>query len=106
MKMLLLLVLFPTLAFAESDFAEVEPLLQKYCYECHGTKKSKGGINLEKSKSKAAIVADFHNWQEAAAQTQSVLGEGLLKVGARPMPSMHPRLSGWSGSAAGRRRWR
>ena len=96
MKMLLLLVLFPTLAFAESDFAEVEPLLQKYCYECHGTKKSKGGINLEKSKSKAAIVADFHNWQEAVAQLHA--GDMPPAKAAQPSPEEARRLELWIGS--------
>lgn len=35
------------LAGAADDFATVAtPLLQKYCYECHGEKKQKGGIEV------------------------------------------------------------
>src|SRR6516164_11516881 len=41
----------------------VQPLLKKYCFECHSTKKHKGDLDLERFESLAAIRKDLRPWQ-------------------------------------------
>src|SRR5436305_1419497 len=38
--------------------SEVQPLLQKYCYACHGNGKHKGDITLDKFASFQSLQAD------------------------------------------------
>ncbi|MBB5350452.1 hypothetical protein HNR46_000676 [Haloferula luteola] len=47
MRALVFLLLFPSSAWADVDFAhQVVPLLKKHCFECHGGDKSKGGFSI------------------------------------------------------------
>lgn len=47
---------FVSRADAAPDFAsEVRPLLDKYCFNCHGEKRPKGGVNLAKYADEAAL---------------------------------------------------
>jgi hypothetical protein len=41
----------------------VVPLLDKYCYDCHGNGKHKGDLALDRWKSEADAVADRKTWQ-------------------------------------------
>ena len=45
----LLLSMLPTVStYAAVDYArEVQPILQKHCYDCHGAEKQKGGLRLD-----------------------------------------------------------
>ena len=43
----------------------VAPLLQKYCYECHGNGKHKGDVALDRDQSLAEIHAGAKKWEAA-----------------------------------------
>ncbi len=49
---------------AESmDFAkDVQPLLQKYCWDCHGDDAKKGDLNLDRFKTEADVVKERKVW--------------------------------------------
>ncbi len=51
---------------AAPDFAhEILPLLEDHCFSCHGDEKNpKGGINLERFGTEAAVMADRAVWRE------------------------------------------
>src|SRR5688572_14949275 len=46
---------------AEFD-AKVKPLLQKYCYECHGDGNTAGELDLDEFKSHANVMAARPTW--------------------------------------------
>jgi hypothetical protein len=56
---------------AEFD-AKVKPLLQKYCYECHGDGNTAGDLDLDAFESHAAVMAAKPTWQKVIryARTQ------------------------------------
>ena len=60
---------------------DVQPLLQKYCYECHGNGNSKGGVSLDSYKSVAEIKKDADTW-----------GNLLKLVHTRQMPPSEAKL--------------
>jgi Protein of unknown function (DUF1592)/Protein of unknown function (DUF1588)/Protein of unknown function (DUF1587)/Protein of unknown function (DUF1585)/Protein of unknown function (DUF1595)/Planctomycete cytochrome C len=45
------------------DYArQVKPLLEKYCYDCHGDGMDKGDLALDKHKTEAAMTGDIELW--------------------------------------------
>jgi mono/diheme cytochrome c family protein len=53
----------PQAGDADTIFAnEVSPLLQKYCYECHGNGKAKAGLALDDYAGLADILSDRETW--------------------------------------------
>lgn len=61
--------LVPTLASANAlttadDWKKIEPTLQKYCYDCHGGKKTKGGVDLKRLGSDPAMGKEFVLWNK------------------------------------------
>ena len=47
---------------------DIQPLLDQYCYKCHGPTKPKGGINLQQFKDETGVWRDPRLWQTALAQ--------------------------------------
>ena len=48
---------------AAADFAaEVKPVLETYCYKCHGNGKSKGKLSLDTFKTPEALLNDQKTW--------------------------------------------
>ena len=43
---------------------QIQPLLEQYCFDCHGEGTAKGGLSLDSWKSPAERVADLHVWKE------------------------------------------
>ncbi len=43
--------------------ADVKPLLNRYCYECHGDHKKKGDLSLQGYQDEAAILKDQKVWE-------------------------------------------
>jgi len=47
---------------AKKLFTEVQPLLDAYCYKCHGNGKKKGGLAMDAYKSPEASLQDHKTW--------------------------------------------
>jgi hypothetical protein len=41
----------------------VTPLIQQFCVDCHGSKKTKGDINLEEILKESSVAENFKNWE-------------------------------------------
>ncbi|MCP4847732.1 MAG: DUF1592 domain-containing protein [Verrucomicrobiaceae bacterium] len=73
---------------------EVLPILEQYCFDCHGDGTEKGGLSLDSWKSPAERVADLHVWKE-------VLRNVSLKVMPPPKRKVQPSeaeravIEGW-----------
>src|SRR5258706_16438158 len=48
----------PALAVALEFEHDIRPLLQNYCIKCHGSEKSRGGLNFEAVKSQQHLERD------------------------------------------------
>lgn len=78
--------------------SDIRPLLSAMCYECHGEKKAKGGINLEKFGDKRAIQRGALQWQEVQ---RAVAEREMPPDSAKRQPSdaERERLASWIGHA-------
>ncbi|MFN7564605.1 MAG: DUF1592 domain-containing protein [Prosthecobacter sp.] len=61
------------------SFADIRPLLQKYCLDCHNSEKQKGDIDLTHFGSPQNVVKEFKLWQTM-----------LQQVGEEEMPPKKP----------------
>ena len=65
---LILMSAFPSAtqanALTGSDWAKVRPMLQEHCYDCHGGKKTKGGVDLKKLDGDPLVGAEFELWNK------------------------------------------
>ena len=77
---ILALALFPALAAAGADPVapdplafrqQAAPLLQKYCFDCHGEKKQKGGVNFLEMKDLPSILNHRETWIKALSALES-----------------------------------
>ena len=50
---------------------EVGPFVKKYCVECHGNRKSKGGINYESALKNPAEGSSRQRWKQALANVKA-----------------------------------
>jgi len=62
--LILLALLFPFLpAYGGYDYTrEVEPILEKYCYDCHGDGSDKGDMALDEYEDLTKLFADREKW--------------------------------------------
>ena len=72
MKFIILLV-FACGIWAEAD-EKLSKLLNKYCLECHGGKKTKGGVNFKGYDGIGHIYKNYEVWEDAITQ----VGEGEM----------------------------
>ena len=84
---LALLVGLSTGVAASSDFQKVAlPFMEKYCYECHGGKKTKADLDLKLIKDDKKILQDHKQWRGILHQVNT--GEmPPEKQVLRPSPS-------------------
>ena len=47
------------------------PAFQKYCFECHGTKKPEAGLSIERLVSQFSISEHFENWEKVAEMLET-----------------------------------
>lgn len=63
-----LLFVLPLIAMASAatgpDWQPVRPLMSKYCYDCHGGKKTKGGIDLKMLENDPSVPGNFELWEK------------------------------------------
>ncbi|MBM3847593.1 MAG: DUF1587 domain-containing protein, partial [Verrucomicrobia bacterium] len=67
-KVLGFLIAHQALAAREAlvEFREtIRPILQEFCFDCHGDGANKGGVSFDKHESDAALVADAALWWKA-----------------------------------------
>jgi mono/diheme cytochrome c family protein len=72
---------------------EVRPLLDTYCYKCHGAQRPKGGINLSTYTNLISIYRDPRTWQTVLSQ----LRERNMPPDGKPQPTPEERdrLAAW-----------
>lgn len=77
---------------------DVSPLVQKYCYECHGNGKKKGGVSLDSPGDIKSIMDSAEDWLTVV----EVMNAGLMPPEDKPQPTAHERLtvSQWVEDAA------
>ena len=68
---------------------DVQPLIQKYCYECHGNGKKKGGVALDKPGDIKSIMNSADDWLTVV----EVLNLNLMPPEDKPQPTAHERLT-------------
>lgn len=73
--------------------SDIRPLMKQYCYKCHGARRPKGGINLEKVKEVTGIYRDPKLWKIVFDQ----LNERIMPPDDKPQPSPEERdrLTEW-----------
>ena len=83
----------PANAPVPSFVKDVQPLLAKYCSECHHGEKAKGGLAFDTFKDESTAVSRRQDWEKIARQLDS---EMMPPVG-KPEPSDDERalLIGW-----------
>jgi hypothetical protein len=76
---------------------DVRPLLAKYCYDCHGGKKTKGGVDLKALETEPKVAAEFDLWARVKETVHS--GEMPPDDEALPTGDEKARLLKWLGGA-------
>jgi hypothetical protein len=62
---------------------EVQPLLEKYCFDCHADGANKGNVAFDEFKADAAIVGDHELWLKALKNLRA----GLMPPARKPQPT-------------------
>ena len=90
-------------AHAAPDFArEVLPLLEAHCFDCHGDEaKPKGGVNLERFGTDAAVMADREVWASVFNKVESHQMPPP-KRDAQPTDAERAKLLAWIADIAAR----
>jgi hypothetical protein len=79
---------------AAAEFATVvQPLVKKYCLECHSTKAKKGHVDLERFATALQVRKDIKPWQQAIEQLDA--GEMPPKGKPQPTEAERKRLIRW-----------
>src|SRR5438105_837006 len=47
---------------------DIQPVIEQYCYKCHGAAKPKAGINLEQFKDDTSVWRDPRLWETVVSQ--------------------------------------
>jgi hypothetical protein len=58
----------PSLADELEFDRDIQPLMAKYCFDCHNTDKAKGDINFERFMTKDAMVEELALWNAASTR--------------------------------------
>ncbi len=78
---------------APSFSHDIQPLLEQYCFKCHGAAKPKAGVNLEQFKDDTSLWRDPRLWETVVTQ----LRERAMPPDGKPQPSEseRQRLTDW-----------
>src|SRR5258705_5928222 len=68
---------------AEQFRKQIQPLLAKYCYDCHGDGEKKGGVALDELKSDDQLLNNHDLWWRVRKNKRT----GLMP----PQSKQHPR---------------
>ncbi len=83
----------PTAALAFHE--TVQPLLSKYCYECHGEGMDKGGVVFDEFESDAALLERRDLWQAVLKNVRAGMMPPPDKDVPRPAPAEIAQLENW-----------
>ncbi|MDX1951986.1 MAG: DUF1592 domain-containing protein [Verrucomicrobiota bacterium] len=72
---------------------EIKPLLVKYCYDCHGNGKKKGGLSLDKFTDLASIAQDRKSWEHILKNVKG--GEMPPDDEEQPTQSERDQIIAW-----------
>ncbi|MDA1276409.1 MAG: DUF1592 domain-containing protein [Verrucomicrobia bacterium] len=91
-----LVAAFGLISLAEDSISfssDVRPLLQEYCFKCHGSNKPKGGINIEKFAETTDVYRDPKLWEMVFKQ----VNEREMPPDGKPQPSdsERRRITDW-----------
>ncbi len=78
--------------------SQLQPFLAKYCIECHGPQKQRGGLTLHEYGDKASIARAKRTWITVAEMIQS--GEMPSGKGAKPTLQEREEIVAWIEKAA------
>ena len=80
----LLLLAFPGLVIAAPDYAkDIHPILQEFCFDCHGDGMSKGQVAFDEFKSDAVRLGKRELWMAVLKNTRA----GIMPPEKKPKPS-------------------
>ena len=80
---------FPVFPNPAPDFAkEVQPVLAKYCYDCHGDGMSKGQVSLDEFKSSEEMLNDHDLWFRVLKNVRA----GVMPPEKKPHPTAGEKL--------------
>jgi hypothetical protein len=77
----------------ERYLKEVQPLLKRYCLECHSTKLKKGHLDLERFGSIEQVRKELKRWQQVLEQLEA--GEMPPKEKPQPTAAERKQLVAW-----------
>jgi hypothetical protein len=79
-------------AAASAEFArDALPVLQKYCFSCHGAEKTKGGVNFVQYKDKQDMLREPKMWETAIR----AIADKEMPPEAKPQPTDKEREALW-----------
>jgi hypothetical protein len=73
--------------------SDVLPLLERYCFDCHGPDKHKGDVNLSSYPDEASVLRDPKAWQNVLRQVHERQMPPQKKP--QPTPAERERLTDW-----------
>ena len=72
---------------------DIRPLFTQYCYDCHGGKKTKGGVDLRKLDADPKVGAEFELWNKVKDSVHG--GDMPPEDDAQPTPEEKAKLMKW-----------
>lgn len=66
---------------------QIQPLLERYCYSCHGNGRRKGDLALDTFSDEAAMRADLRTWQNVLHHVRT----GEMPPRNKPQPTLEER---------------
>lgn len=95
LRTLVITMLALSAAHAADDWKQIEPMLQKYCYDCHGGKQTKGGVDLKRLGSDPALAKEYELWNKV----KDAIAAGDMPPEEDPQlpPEQKQQLTKWLG---------
>jgi hypothetical protein len=83
----------PSTSAADRFRKDIQPLLSKYCYDCHGEGAHKGKVSLDEFASDGAMLADHDLWWKVMKNVRA----GIMPPQKKPHPNdaEKERLAEW-----------
>jgi len=72
---------------------EVRPLLEAYCFRCHGERKKKGGLNLAAFEDEPSVLRERKRWELVFNQLHA--REMPPEDARQPTPAERDRITAW-----------